>query len=452
MKNSVKLAAYVLTLSMVFGWNPMPAYAEPETSQTESQETGEVTGSGQDDTAVLSSDSSLSSIEVAQGRLVPDFYPDQLTYTMQVANEVERITLRANTASSTAKKTITGTGDLKVGDNMIVIRVTAQDGSVTIYQIAVTRQEAPETTGQGEGEVSSDASAGEITSAPGDPAAENTDTSDAEPGAENTDASNAESGDENADVSNGGSGDENADASNAESDDEDSAEENLPGQDAEQNVSESGEASEITGGKEEDQFIISTEKTSQINWKKTVTDVISRYRIYVYLGGTGLVLILMIILCVLLLKKTEDDEEDLEEPEEDLENDEDPEDEDVPAEDESGSDEEYSLKEAAATDENPSAKDVTDAAEKISVENERYKTEDIPAETGWDHGDDLRAEDLVQIEAAITAEISAGIAESDAAETKDGNLDEDDFDLFEVITVASDPEDDSDDDFDILNL
>lgn len=157
MKKSVKLAAYYLTFAIAAAAQPATAYAEPEEIVTETssgaQEMEETGG-------ILSSDNSLSSIEIVQGELVPEFSPEQLTYTMTVSYETDRITLRAQTNDGSAKKTITGTSDLVVGENTVVIKVTAEDGSVRIYQIAVTREEGEETEAS-EGQEENEGSSGE---------------------------------------------------------------------------------------------------------------------------------------------------------------------------------------------------------------------------------------------------------------------------------------------------
>lgn len=133
MKKSVRLAAYCLTFAIAMAARPQTAFAEPESTAAEES---------------LSSDNSLSSIEIAQGELVPGFDPEQLTYTMTVSHETDRITLRAQTNAASAKKTISGTSDLEVGENTVVIKVTAQDGSVRVYQIVVTREAAEGTESQ----------------------------------------------------------------------------------------------------------------------------------------------------------------------------------------------------------------------------------------------------------------------------------------------------------------
>jgi hypothetical protein len=142
MKKSAKITAYMMAFVLATTAYTGIAYAEPEETTSEAVETVTETEATGETERQLSSDNSLASIEIAQGELVPAFQPEQLIYTMTVSNEVDRITLRTQTTVASAKKTIQGTGDLKVGENTVVIQVTAEDGSVRIYQIVVTREAA----------------------------------------------------------------------------------------------------------------------------------------------------------------------------------------------------------------------------------------------------------------------------------------------------------------------
>lgn len=138
MNKKIRLAVFVMLFFACLAYSPQAAYAEPE---TESLEGGESIGETED--------SRLSSLEIAQALLNPEFNPEQLTYTAVVPNEVTRVALLAETMSPEAKKIINGTSDLQVGENTVVVLVTAADGSTREYRITVTREagggEAPGT-------------------------------------------------------------------------------------------------------------------------------------------------------------------------------------------------------------------------------------------------------------------------------------------------------------------
>lgn len=133
MKKKIQAAVFLLIFACSTVSVTVPAYADPETSS-------EVTTEAEN----ASHDCSLSSLKIAQATLQPEFRPEQLTYTITVPNEVTRIALTAETSEPGAKKVINGTGDLKVGENLVTIVVTAEDGSVREYRVTVTREEEPE--------------------------------------------------------------------------------------------------------------------------------------------------------------------------------------------------------------------------------------------------------------------------------------------------------------------
>ncbi|MDR1783321.1 MAG: Ig-like domain-containing protein [Dysgonamonadaceae bacterium] len=87
-----------------------------------------------------SSDNSLKSMNLSGGvSLTPSFNPNILTYTAQVPNEMEIITISA--AANDSKSSIRGLGthSLSVGSNTFAIVVTAENGSTRTYKITITR-------------------------------------------------------------------------------------------------------------------------------------------------------------------------------------------------------------------------------------------------------------------------------------------------------------------------
>lgn len=97
-----------------------------------------------------SNDATLSALKIAPGTM--DFSPDKTDYSIQVNNDVERLTVTAKTRDANAKFVISST-DLKVGDNTITVKVTAADGKTTkTYTIKVKRAEGAATTSTTSGE------------------------------------------------------------------------------------------------------------------------------------------------------------------------------------------------------------------------------------------------------------------------------------------------------------
>jgi len=144
MKNRFRLTILLLAFALLVSQGTIRAYAETE---------GAGEGGGQaTQSESLSSDASLVSLKIAQAGLHPEFSSHQLTYTATVPYEVERVALTAQTNSPEATKVIRGTSDLKVGENIITVTVTAEDGSVREYRITLIRQEMPEDGSQTGGE------------------------------------------------------------------------------------------------------------------------------------------------------------------------------------------------------------------------------------------------------------------------------------------------------------
>jgi hypothetical protein len=105
------------------------------------------TGPGAAYVEVLSSsDETLKSLTVSAGTLSPSFTSTNLSYTDGVANNVSTITVTPTVNESHARyilkvgaTTVTDPIALNVGDNVIDVVVTAQDGSSETYGVAVTR-------------------------------------------------------------------------------------------------------------------------------------------------------------------------------------------------------------------------------------------------------------------------------------------------------------------------
>ena len=96
-----------------------------------------------------SSDASLSALSLTDVELSPAFSPSAFNYTDGVPNEVAQTTVTATQRHSAATVAImpadddaTADGhqiDLDVGDNTIMVRVTAEDGTEQTYSVVVTR-------------------------------------------------------------------------------------------------------------------------------------------------------------------------------------------------------------------------------------------------------------------------------------------------------------------------
>lgn len=88
-----------------------------------------------------SSDNSLKDLSVPGYTLSPAFSKDNFDYTLKVPNDATKIDVKAITNDEKSSVKVVGNTDLKVGENVVTIEVTAEDGSKKTYKITVTREE-----------------------------------------------------------------------------------------------------------------------------------------------------------------------------------------------------------------------------------------------------------------------------------------------------------------------
>ena len=102
------------------------------------------------DAPVLSSDATLSGLELSGVTFTPTFAPGETTYEANALYSVAstKVTATPNHARATAvikldgTEDADGTVDLAVGANVITVEVTAEDGSDKTYTVTVTRAKA----------------------------------------------------------------------------------------------------------------------------------------------------------------------------------------------------------------------------------------------------------------------------------------------------------------------
>lgn len=87
-----------------------------------------------------SGNAALSSLQVSPGTLSPAFSADVESYSVNVGLDVERLTVNVVPADENAAYVVTGNEDLQEGENTVVCRVTAQNGTtVKDYTITVLK-------------------------------------------------------------------------------------------------------------------------------------------------------------------------------------------------------------------------------------------------------------------------------------------------------------------------
>ena len=81
----------------------------------------------------------LKTLEIEGQTLVPEFLPDVTSYTMKVGKDVEKLKINAKAEDEKATVSIKGNETLKEGENTVTISVSAEDGTVKIYEIKVEK-------------------------------------------------------------------------------------------------------------------------------------------------------------------------------------------------------------------------------------------------------------------------------------------------------------------------
>lgn len=104
--------------------------------------------------ANASTEASLSGLQVSPGTLTPEFSPDVFVYTASVGEDVTKITVDAPAKDEKASVVLSGNEDLQPGENRVVCRVVAEDGT-TIKEYVITVTRAGDGTGTGGAEAGS---------------------------------------------------------------------------------------------------------------------------------------------------------------------------------------------------------------------------------------------------------------------------------------------------------
>ncbi len=98
--------------------------------------------------AVLSTDASLSGLNVSGWAVTPAFSADVTSYSITVENSIAVAAINASAAKKGAKVAGTGDKELQVGDNKFTLTVTAPDGKTTKnYELNVRRATLEESVG-----------------------------------------------------------------------------------------------------------------------------------------------------------------------------------------------------------------------------------------------------------------------------------------------------------------
>ena len=117
---------------------PTPA-PKPSNNTSNNNSSGNSSNNNTSTTPKKSDNSNLSSIQIAEGVISPEFSKTVKEYTVNVPYEVAKLSIAATPEHSKGTVTINGNDELKVGENLIEIIVTAEDSSTDKYTIKAIR-------------------------------------------------------------------------------------------------------------------------------------------------------------------------------------------------------------------------------------------------------------------------------------------------------------------------
>lgn len=88
-----------------------------------------------------SSDKALKTLEIANYSINPTFDPEITDYTVSIdKDDIDKLEIKAEPNDTKSKVEISGNENLKAGDNIIKITVTAEDATTRIYTINATKK------------------------------------------------------------------------------------------------------------------------------------------------------------------------------------------------------------------------------------------------------------------------------------------------------------------------
>ena len=117
---------------------PTPA-PKPSNNTSNNNSSGNSSNNNTSTTPKKSDNSNLSSIQIAEGIISPEFSKTVKEYIVNVPYEVTKLSIAATPEHSKGTVTINGNDELKVGENLIEIIVTAEDSSTDKYTIKAIR-------------------------------------------------------------------------------------------------------------------------------------------------------------------------------------------------------------------------------------------------------------------------------------------------------------------------
>lgn len=117
-----------------------PATTSTENKTTDDKKNDNTNKDDKKDENTKSSNKNLKSLVVTPSSISPKFSASTTEYAMTVGSDVDEIEIKAEAEDKKAEVLVEGNKNLKIGENTITIKVTAEDETVRTYKIAVTKE------------------------------------------------------------------------------------------------------------------------------------------------------------------------------------------------------------------------------------------------------------------------------------------------------------------------
>ena len=117
-----------------------PTTTSTENKTTDDKKNDNTNSDNKKDENTKSSNKNLKSLVVTPSSISPKFSANTTEYAMTIGSDVDEVEIKAEAEDSKAEVLVEENKNLKIGENTITIKVTAEDETVRTYKIAVTKE------------------------------------------------------------------------------------------------------------------------------------------------------------------------------------------------------------------------------------------------------------------------------------------------------------------------
>ncbi len=132
---------YVAYISSDYLTTTKPAVPKDDENKNDEEDDKQEDGNKQDEEEEESKNNNLKVLNVTPSGLEPRFDPNTTNYTLHIGSNIDSLTIDAEADDEKAKVEIIGNKDLQIGENNVIIKVTAEDESEKEYNILVIKEE-----------------------------------------------------------------------------------------------------------------------------------------------------------------------------------------------------------------------------------------------------------------------------------------------------------------------